>query len=190
MTRAYVRLDPNLPEHKGDYPDGAGFAFVMCLCLAEEQPKRGRFKSERLLRVLLEKRGRWVPYLIEHEDLIVQQDGSLYVDGWDEWQEGDWKVSERINRVKNRKTVRNPTNGTVKNATNGTVLARAAEAEAVSGGIHSGGGAPYHGDASPDDSPPKTREELIAEQRRLLSHPHPAIAQAAAKALRKLGQPA
>lgn len=187
MTRAYVRLDPNLPEHKGSYPDGALAAFVTVLCLAEEQPKRGRFKSERLLRVLLEKRGRWVPYLIEHEDLILQKDGSLYVDGWDEWQEGDWKVAERLHRVRTRKTVANGTDGTVRNGTVRTVLARAAEAEAVSGGIHSGGGAPYHGDASPDESPPKTREELIEEQRRLLSHPHAAIAHAAEKALRKLG---
>lgn len=186
MTRAYVRLDPNLPEHKGEYPDGAGFAFVMMLCLAEEQPKRGRFKSERLLRVLLEKRGRWVPFLIEHQDLVLQADGSLYVDGWDEWQEGDWKVSERISRVKNRKNVTNRTNGNVASATNGSVLARAAEAEAVSGGIHSGGGAPYHGAAQPLSE--KERQDAIERNRAILEDSQdPSIQRAAMKALKLLG---
>jgi hypothetical protein len=102
VTRAYLRLDPDLLDHKVSYPDGAFRAFVETLCLAEQQPRRGTFKNERLLRVLLERRARWVPYLIEHEDLIPRSDGSFYVDGWDEWQEGDWKVHERVGRIRGR----------------------------------------------------------------------------------------
>jgi hypothetical protein len=167
MTRAYLRLDPALLDHKGDYPDGAGFAFVLTLCLAEQQPKRGIFKSEKLLRVLLERRARWVPYLIEHGDLLRRAGGSLYVDGWDEWQEGDWKVHERVARVRNRRsngvtpdTVTPATVPTVTNGTDATVLARAAEAVSGKRLAVSGGGAPLQngppnrGKAQPTDESP------------------------------------
>src|SRR5688500_10843993 len=100
--RAYLRLDPHLADHKAAYPDGAFRAFIECLIFAEPQPKRGRFRNERLLRVLLEKRGRWVPYLISHGDLMHSGTGDeLYVDGWDEWQEGDVTVPERMKRLRN-----------------------------------------------------------------------------------------
>jgi hypothetical protein len=102
-VRAYLRLDPNLADRKADYPDGAFRAFIECLIFAEHQPKRGRFRNERLLRVLLDRRGRWVPYLLEHGDLTRGDSGELYVDGWDEWQEGDVTVSERMKRLRNRK---------------------------------------------------------------------------------------
>src|SRR6266566_4353632 len=107
MTRAYLRLDPNLPDHKESYPDGALASFVLTLCLADQQSPRGRFKSERLLRVLLGKRGRWVPFLLQKRDLILQKDGRIYVDGWDEWQEGDVTVPERMARLRARKDVTN-----------------------------------------------------------------------------------
>lgn len=103
MSRAYLRLDPLLQEHKGSYPDGALATFVLVLCLAEQQPKRGTFRNERILRALLDKRGRWIRFLIEHEDLVVQDNGSLYVDGWQEWQEGDVTVPERMRRLRARK---------------------------------------------------------------------------------------
>jgi hypothetical protein len=67
--RAYLRLDPNLPDRKGGYPDGAYRAYIDTLCFAEQQPQRGRFRSRRLLSVLLEKRAKWIPYLISHGDL-------------------------------------------------------------------------------------------------------------------------
>ena len=95
MSRAYMRLDPAIIDRKGSYPDGAFRAYIECLCLAEQQPKRGTVRHSKLLRVLLDKRARWIGYLIDHGDLIGQPDGSLYVDGWDEWQEGDWKVKAR-----------------------------------------------------------------------------------------------
>jgi hypothetical protein len=185
MTRAYLRLDPELLDHKGSYPDGAFRAFVETLCLAEQQPRRGTFKNERLLRVLLERRARWVPYLIEHEDLIRGDNGSLYVDGWTEWQEGDWKVHERIARVRNRKT-RNVTVPTVTNGTVPTVLARAAEAVSGKRLAVSGGGAPLQNGSPPLSD--EERTEAIAHNRSLIEETQdPAIARAARKALEKLG---
>jgi hypothetical protein len=102
MTRHYIRLDPAFDERKEAYPDGPYAALVAALCLAEAQPDRGRFRSADYLRRLLGKRGRHVPYLMAHGDLSELPDGRLYIDGWDEWQEGDWKVAERVQRIRNR----------------------------------------------------------------------------------------
>lgn len=102
MTRAYIRLDPAFDEHKESYPDGPYAALVATLCLAEHQPERGRFRSTDYLRRLLGRRGRHLAYLLEHGDLLELPDGRVYVDGWDEWQEGDWKVGERVARIRHR----------------------------------------------------------------------------------------
>ena len=107
--RAYLRLDPHATDHKADYPDGAFRAFFETLCHAEQQPQRGRFRNRKLLAVLLEKRSRWIPYLIEHGDLVETPSGKLYVDGWDEWQEGDVTVSERMRRLRSRQKGVTPT---------------------------------------------------------------------------------
>jgi len=70
---------------------------VALLCAANRQPRRGRFKSADLaLRVLgrsLYRRS------LERGDLI-QNGVGLYVDGWDEWQEGDFTVGERMTRLR------------------------------------------------------------------------------------------
>lgn len=128
MSRAYLRVDPGLYERKvveQGYPPALFAAFVGVLCLAEHQPKRGRFRNALVLRALLCPLGRFVPELIRRTDLIVQPDGSLYVDGWDEWQEGDWKVGERVGRIRNRprraKTVTPVTPETVTSDTAETV---------------------------------------------------------------------
>lgn len=102
MTRAYIRLDPAFDERKESYPDGPFSALVSTFCLAEHQPHRGRFRSLEYLARLLGKRGRHARFLLEHGDLILLDDGRVYVDGWDEWQEGDWKVSERVGRIRGR----------------------------------------------------------------------------------------
>jgi len=107
--RSYLRLDPNAVDRKSEYPDGAFRAFFECLMHAEQQPKRGRFRNRRLLSVLLERRSRWIPYLIQHGDLIELASGALYVDGWDEWQEGDVTVSERMKRLRSRRKDVTPT---------------------------------------------------------------------------------
>lgn len=105
MSRAYLRVDPMLYERKvidQGYPLPLFAAFVAVLCLAEHQPKRGRFRDVRVLRALLGPCARFVPELVRRCDLSVAKDGSLYVDGWEEWQEGDWKVGERVSRIRNR----------------------------------------------------------------------------------------
>jgi hypothetical protein len=102
-TRAYLRLDPGFDEHKESYPDGPYAALITTFCLAESQPDRGRFRNARFLRALMGKRGRHLAYLIAHGDLLELGDGRLYVDGWDEWQEGDWKVQERLERLRERR---------------------------------------------------------------------------------------
>lgn len=112
--RAYLRLDPNLADMKAHYPDGAFRAFVEVLCFAEQQPTRGVFRNRKLLAVLLDKRARWIPFLVERGDLLTMTTGHLIVEGWQEWQEGDWKVSERMSRVRNRER---PTPATVTTAT-------------------------------------------------------------------------
>lgn len=106
MTRAYIRVDPGLYERKvfeDQYPLPALAALVGCFCMAELQPVRGRFRDQSVLRALLGSGARWVTFLIEHGDLIVQDNGALYVDGWDEWQEGDVTVKERMIRIRNRR---------------------------------------------------------------------------------------
>lgn len=115
MTRAYLRLDPAFDEHKQSYPDGPYSALVACLCLAEMQPQRGRFRNEAYLKALLGKRGRWLKYLVEHGDVVTLADGRVYVDGWDEWQEGDWKVGERMSRLRHR-LHRNKCDGSERNS--------------------------------------------------------------------------
>lgn len=126
--RAYLRLDPQLADMKIGYPDGAFRAFVEVLCFAEQQHPRGVFRSRRLLAVLLDRRARWIPYLLEQGDLAEMPTGQLVVDGWTEWQEGDWKVHERIARIRNRQrrertptTVTPDTAPTVTSDTEGTV---------------------------------------------------------------------
>jgi hypothetical protein len=112
MTRAYIRVDPGLYERKvieDGYPLPAVAALVGCFCMAELQPIRGKFRDQSVLRALLGAGARWVPYLIEQGDLVVLDNGSLYVDGWDEWQEGDVTVKERMVRIRNRKRVTVPT---------------------------------------------------------------------------------
>jgi hypothetical protein len=108
-VRAYLRLDPHMADKKADYPDGAHRAFTDMLCFAEQQPQRGRFRNRKLLAVLLERRAKWIPYLLEHGDLVETESGKLYVDGWDEWQEGDVTVSERMRRLRSRQRGVTPT---------------------------------------------------------------------------------
>lgn len=171
MSRAYLRLDPGFDEHKESYPDGPYAALVCVLCLAESQPQRGRFRSERFLRALMGKRARHLTYLLEHDDLVPLPDGRLYVDGWDEWQEGDWKVGERLERVRIRRerngqrrngsgprstkdNVAGATGTTVRSATVGATPLRL-DSGAVGGALHSGGA-----DAPPSRGATATSKEV------------------------------
>jgi len=123
MSRAYLRVDPAMFERKviqQEYPPLAYAALAASLCLADSQPVRGRFRDDHLLRVLLGPLARQLPYLLEHSDIVPASSHrgcgncpsghglpkQLYIDGWDEWQEGDWQVKERLARVRAK-----PSNG-------------------------------------------------------------------------------
>lgn len=120
--RAYLRV---LPESFGrkafgvrdeagaltrePYPAAAVAAFYGILCLADYQPERGRFASLGVVKALLEgpngegrAYARQLPYLVAHKDLIVRPGGVVYVDGWDELQEGDLDVPTRMRVYRNR----------------------------------------------------------------------------------------
>jgi hypothetical protein len=87
-------MSPNLDQH----PDPLGM--VMLMCAAARQPDRGRFRERRVLeRIVGRKR---LAEMLERKD-VVELGGSYYVEGWDEWQEGDMTVSERMRRMRARK---------------------------------------------------------------------------------------
>jgi hypothetical protein len=101
--RAYHRIDPLMDERKSDYTPAQFGAFLKVQLLAGRQTRRGRFRSiQALTGALPSAYARHVRFLVEHRDLIVAKDGSVYVDGWDEWQEGDLTVRERMARLRNR----------------------------------------------------------------------------------------
>ena len=109
------------------YPPDAIVAFYGVLEIAEEQPRRGHFESERLLRILLEgpsgkgrRFARQVPFLILQGDLVAAAGGGLDVEGWEILQEGDTTIADRVARFRSRK--RNAvTNAPANAASNGDV---------------------------------------------------------------------
>jgi hypothetical protein len=135
VSRAYLRVAPQLYERKvieQEYPLPLFAAFVGMLCLAEHQPNRGRFRDVRVLRALLGPAGRWVPELVSRGDIVFGKDGTVYVDGWDEWQEGDVTVGERVKRIRTR---RRATPATVTPVTVPTVDTPLSGSGGVSGGV-------------------------------------------------------
>lgn len=113
--RAYHRVDPLMDERKSHYSPAQLGAFLKVQLLAGRQARRGRFRSMKaLMGALPAPYARLVGFLIEQGDLIVAEDGLVYVDGWDEWQEGDLTVKDRMAALRNRR--RNSTvTGTVTN---------------------------------------------------------------------------
>lgn len=97
MPRAYLRIDPNIDQTHPDNLDG----FVRLLCVAARQPERGRFRSRVILEGLLGKPK--VRALYARGDVMDQADGRAYVMGWDEWQEGDHTVGDRMKRLRARR---------------------------------------------------------------------------------------
>ena len=101
--RAYHRVDPLMDERKSHYTPAQFGAFLKVQLLAGRQTRRGHFRSEAaLVGALPAAYARLVPFLVEQRDLIAKADGSLYLDGWDEWQEGDVTVKDRMARLRNR----------------------------------------------------------------------------------------
>lgn len=96
LPKAYLRLDPNIDQ---THPDRG--AMVDLMCAANRQPERGRFKSRTILETIF---GR-VPVrrYVDRGDVVQLADGRWYAPGWDEWQEGDWTVGERVARIRARR---------------------------------------------------------------------------------------
>lgn len=108
--KAFGTRNEDGSDRRPPYPADAIVAFYGMLELAEEQPERGTFESERLLRVLLEgpsglgrRYARQVPFLIEQGDLTVGERGALAVEGWLILQEGDTTIADRVARFRARK---------------------------------------------------------------------------------------
>ncbi len=104
MTRAYHRVDPLMDERKSHYTPAQFGAFLKVQLVAGRQSAPGYFRSvEALRRALPGEYVRHVPFLIEQGDIVTIADGRAYIDGWEEWQEGDLTVGERMARLRNRK---------------------------------------------------------------------------------------
>lgn len=97
MPRAYLRLDPNIDQ---THPDLNGF--VRLMCAAARQTERGRFRNLAQVQALFGKSR--TRQMLDRDDLVTLPDGRLYVEGWDEWQEGDHTVAERMKRMRARRT--------------------------------------------------------------------------------------
>lgn len=93
LPKAYLRLDPNIDQ---THPDVEGF--IRLLCAANRQPQRGFFKSRALVEGIVGKAR--TKRFLERGDLTEHVGGRLYVEGWEEWQEGDITVGERQRRIK------------------------------------------------------------------------------------------
>lgn len=95
LPKAYLRADPNLDQH----PDPG--AMVILMCEANRQPERGRFKAlDRARSIIGRKR---MQACVDRGDLVAQPDGRWLLSGWDEWQEGDFTVGERMARLRAKK---------------------------------------------------------------------------------------
>ena len=95
LPRAYLRMSPNLDQH----PDPEGM--VILICAANRQPQRGRFRDRVVLaRALGTAR---LKRFAERGDVVQIPGGTWYVEGWDEWQEGDLTVGERQQRIRDRR---------------------------------------------------------------------------------------
>lgn len=102
-VRAYHRIDPLMDERKSHYTPAQFGAYLKVQLAAGRQSHRGRFRSLDALRGALPTAyARHVQFLVDEGDIVVSKT-HVYVDGWDEWQEGDVTVKERMARLRNRK---------------------------------------------------------------------------------------
>jgi hypothetical protein len=103
-VRAYHRVDPLMDERKGHYTPAQFGAFLKVQLVAGRQTKRGHFRSVAALKALLPSSYvRHVDFLVAEGDLDVSRSGAVYVDGWDQWQEGDLTVRDRMAALRNRR---------------------------------------------------------------------------------------
>lgn len=93
-----------MDERKSHYTPAQFGAFLKVQLVAGRQTTPGRFRSLKALSGSMPAAyAKLVPFLIDQGDLVELSDGSVYIDGWDEWQEGDITVRERMARLRNRR---------------------------------------------------------------------------------------
>lgn len=97
LPKAYLRLDPLIDSHP-DWP-----AMVALILWANRQLRRGYFRSlENIKKAIGKKR---LQACIDRQDLVQLPDGSYHLVGWEEWQEGDHTVGERVRRCRDRRSI-------------------------------------------------------------------------------------
>jgi hypothetical protein len=98
LPKAYLRLDPDVDQK---HPDNLA-EFIRLICSSARQRPRGRFASREVLEALFGKAA--VLKFYSRADVIEQPDGSVCMAGWDDWQEGDMTVAERVRRTRRKKS--------------------------------------------------------------------------------------
>jgi hypothetical protein len=102
--RAYHRVDPLMDENKSHYTPAQFGAFLKVQLVAGRQRQRGRFRSLDALRMTLPAAyARHLAFLVAEGDIKVDDKGVAYIDGWDEWQEGDLTVRDRMAKLRNKR---------------------------------------------------------------------------------------
>lgn len=127
--RDWVKVARELPKTRGSYPDGPIVALVFAFCKASEQAEPGTFDSLPVLRAILDatgnKRGRWVPFLVEKGDVMVLPDGRATLPNWRTFQE-EGTSTERVR--KHRANKRDGVSGNGDETFHGTDVERLAGA--------------------------------------------------------------
>jgi hypothetical protein len=95
LPKAYLRVDPNIDAH----PDPG--TIVLLMVWANRQSRRGRFKSLTVVEKIIGRKK--VAAAIERGDLVQQEDGAFYLEGWDTWQEGDFDVASRMRKLREKR---------------------------------------------------------------------------------------
>lgn len=134
LPRAYLRVDPNIDQH----PDP--LSMLRALCAAARQPNRGRFRDARVLERAVGRRQ--YRGMVERGDVVPADPGpGVYLEGWDEWQEGDVTVGERMRRMRERRkrktvTTVTPTSSPPRNdvTTDAVAKGEASESSALASG--------------------------------------------------------
>lgn len=95
LPKAYLRIDPNMDQHED------ALTMVRLICAANRQPRRGRFKGEApIVRAIGRNKFKQA---VVRGDLVLDGETVWYLDGWDEWNEGDLTVGERMSRLRERR---------------------------------------------------------------------------------------
>lgn len=94
LPKAYLRLDPNVDQ---THPDNLA-DFIRLLCAANRQPNRGVFARREVLVTIFGPRA--VKVFEARGDVRETPEKTVIVPGWDDWQEGDLTVAERMQRLR------------------------------------------------------------------------------------------